>query len=62
MLDAIERGGSDRLAVARAALEPRERRSVPGLYSVERTGEVRGLALHVAVVGGGLVPQALTGG
>lgn len=47
VLDAIDRGGVDRLAVARAALEPRERRSVLGPYEVDRTGEVRGLSLHV---------------
>ena len=59
VLDAIERGGADRLAVARAALEPRNRRSVLGSYSVERTGEVEGLPLHLTAAGGGPVPRAL---
>ncbi len=59
VLDAIESGGADRLAVARAALEPRERRSVLGTYSVQRSGEVGGLALHVTSAGRGRVPEAL---
>jgi ABC-type branched-subunit amino acid transport system substrate-binding protein len=59
VLDAIERGGADRLAVARAALEPRERRSVLGTYSVRRTGEVKGLSLHVVALGAGHIPDAL---
>ena len=53
VLDAVERGGPDRLAVAGAALEPRERKSVLGPYSVRRSGDVDGLRLHVVGLGGG---------
>ena len=59
VLDAIEGAGPDRLAVARAALEPRTRESVLGPYSVRPSGDVEGLRLHVTGLGGGRPATAL---
>jgi hypothetical protein len=52
VLDAIERGGPDRAAVARAALEPRERESPLGRFRVRSTGDVEGLAVPVTDLSG----------
>lgn len=59
LLDAIESGGPDRLAVARAALEPRERRSLLGRYRVRSTGDVEGLPLVVTGLGGARAPEGV---